>query len=103
MNPTAQQLLNELEYVLKQHNLWASQPPHPANLASQVPFAVDSLTFCEWLQFIFLPKLRAMSAQDQSLPNMQVTPAAEMYLPEQVASGHRQVIAVLQQLDALAS
>lgn len=102
MNPHAQQLLSELESVLKQHNLWSAQPPHPSCLSSQVPFAVDSLTFCEWLQFIFLPNLTAMSEQGQAFPEMQVAPAAEVYLPQQVASGGQEVIAVLKQLDALA-
>lgn len=103
MNPLVHPLLNELECVLKQHGLWSAQRPAETRLASQVPFAVDSLTFCEWLQFIFLPTLRAMSEQGQALPDMHVAPAAEVYLPQQVESGSDELIATLKQLDALAS
>ncbi|WP_229804953.1 YqcC family protein [Alteromonas halophila] len=103
MSQQVQQLLAQLEAELKKQGEWATISPHPSQLASQAPFAVDTLTFCEWLQFIFLPKLSALVEQGQPLPPMAIAPAAEVYLPQQLEQGAEEVIAVLVKLDAMAN
>ncbi len=84
---------------MKRHGLWAEEPPSPSHLDSQAPFAVDTLTFCQWLQFILLPKLSAMLHQQRPLPAMAIAPAAEVYLPKQIDAGQTEIIALLHQLD----
>jgi len=55
--------LIDLEAELRQLNLWAADPPTPEALASEQPFAVDTLALEQWLQFIFFT--RAVSTARQ--------------------------------------
>lgn len=75
-------LLLALTQALHQDNLWAEQSPPPEALVSAQPFACDTLTFAQWLQFIFLPTMTDLIAHNQPLPKqMALTPMAEMALP----------------------
>ncbi len=51
-------LLTALEHELQQRQLWQDILPPDEALASSEPFCVDTLTFPQWLQFIFIPKMR---------------------------------------------
>jgi len=64
----AEQLLL-IERALRLHGLWSPQAPSAEALASTVPFALDSLRFEEWLQWIFLPRMKILLETDQALPN----------------------------------
>lgn len=50
--------LCRLEEQLRNLGLWSTCAPSSDALASSQPFAVDTLTFVEWLQFIFLPRMK---------------------------------------------
>ncbi len=55
------------------------QPPADA-LSSDQPFCVDTLTFPQWLQFVFLPTIQNMLQEDQTLPGRcGIAPMAEEY------------------------
>jgi uncharacterized protein YqcC (DUF446 family) len=43
------QLINDLESELRRQELWQDSKPCAAALSSTVPFAVDTLTFTQWL------------------------------------------------------
>ena len=62
------ELLQRLETELKRRGWWTPQPPSPEALASTRPFHVDTLAFEEWLQWILLPRLRALMDQGAPLP-----------------------------------
>ena len=92
-------LLNQLEVVLKREALWSERKPSATAMASQVPFSADVMAFEQWLQFIYLPRLREMLRVQSALPfTMEVAPAAEVYLPERLT-----VIRILRQLDSVAA
>lgn len=92
-------LLHHLETLLKHEALWSEQPISANAMASQIPFAADVMAFEQWLQFIYLPRLRERLLTQNTLPpTMEVAPAAEVYLPHQVT-----IINVLRRLDRLAS
>lgn len=55
--------------MLKAHDLWTSQPPSTAALASSAPFACDTMPFEQWLQYIFIPKMKALIESRQPLPS----------------------------------
>ena len=77
---TIADLLMDLERELRVLNLWESESPPAEALASKEPFAIDSLTFPQWLQFIFIPRLYFMIEQQQSLPAVSgIKPMAEHY------------------------
>jgi len=67
LSDVAQQLLL-IERELRVLGLWASAPPSPVALASAEPFCVDTLEFEEWLQWIFLPRMKAILEDNQPLP-----------------------------------
>ncbi len=58
----------EIEANLRTSGKWdACQPPNKL-LASTQPFCIDTLTFEQWLQWIFLPRMKQILEQQQSLP-----------------------------------
>lgn len=98
---TAEQL-DGLELLLKQQQLWQSEPINPQARQSQLPFCHDTMTFEQWLQFVFIEKMRALIANKQPLPrNFAIAPMAEMMLSEHPAAN--KVIAQLKTLDNLLS
>lgn len=73
-------VLIDVEYELRRLQLWEETPPAPEALQSVEPFAVDTLTFVQWIQFIFIPKLRTMVEAGYSLPAVSgIAPMAEQY------------------------
>jgi uncharacterized protein YqcC (DUF446 family) len=73
-------LLIDVEAQLRQLDLWEKIPPPAAALASQQPFCIDTLTLPQWLQFVFLPTMYEMLAQQQALPDRcSITPMAEEF------------------------
>jgi len=63
----AQQLLL-IERELRMQGLWSSTAPTAQALASCEPFCVDTLPLEQWLQWIFLPRMKAIIEDDQPLP-----------------------------------
>lgn len=91
-------LLIDIEAELRRLNLWQSEPPSPAALASVEPFAIDTLNFPQWLQFIFLVKIHALIERQQPLPERcNMAPMAEEYF----RGGGLDVAALLDTLVAL--
>ncbi|AWL12619.1 dTDP-4-dehydrorhamnose 3,5-epimerase [Saliniradius amylolyticus] len=80
-NPIAAEglhLLQELEAAMRSRGLWSQTPPGAEALSSQAPFACDTLTFEQWLQFIFVPKLTALIEANEPLPGaMKILPMAQ--------------------------
>ncbi len=63
----AEQLLL-IERELRMLGTWETLPPDPQVLASREPFCVDTLTFEQWLQWIFLPRMKAILEAGAALP-----------------------------------
>jgi uncharacterized protein YqcC (DUF446 family) len=59
----------QLENALQKVGLWSNKLPNSNALKSQAPFACDQLSFEQWLQFIFIPKLREHLSLNITLPN----------------------------------
>lgn len=95
--------LLQLETDMYQDGIWPNEEPAEHDLKnameSAVPFAVDCLAFESWLAFIFIPKMRVLLTQEQPLPPMQITPAAEIYL----SSANQRTLSQLQRIDNIAS
>ncbi|MCL5048955.1 YqcC family protein [Aliidiomarina maris] len=96
-----QQLLEQLSDELKSLQLWQSKPPAAAALRSVEPFAVDTLAFHQWLQFVMIPRMQVLIAQRHPLPDkMAVSPmAVQVYRGE--LKIHRNLIACLREIDTL--
>jgi uncharacterized protein YqcC (DUF446 family) len=61
-----QMLLIERELHLL--GLWSAEPPSAQALSSQQPFCVDTLAFEEWLQWIFMPRMKEVIERGLQLP-----------------------------------
>jgi uncharacterized protein YqcC (DUF446 family) len=79
-------LLLAVEKELRAMQLWEQQMPSAQALASDQPFAIDKLSFNQWLQFIFLPKMAEIVETASALPESCSTApmAEEFYRAEQV-------------------
>ncbi|MCC5856277.1 MAG: YqcC family protein [Idiomarina sp.] len=93
------QILVQLRNELIAHELWESTPPAPEALQSNQPFAVDTLDFHQWLQFIMIPELEHRIAHGIALPSkIAVSPMAfEVWRGKW--KERRELIALLKQLD----
>jgi uncharacterized protein YqcC (DUF446 family) len=74
-------LVDNLERVLRQLDYWAPAPPKAALLDSAAPFSVDTLSFPEWLQWQFIPRMRSVLYARAPLPGASaIYPYAELCL-----------------------
>ncbi|AXM96478.1 YqcC family protein [Pseudomonas plecoglossicida] len=58
-----------IERELQVQGWWGDEPPSDEALASTVPFAVDTMSFEQWLQWIFLQRMRIIIELGQPLPS----------------------------------
>jgi uncharacterized protein YqcC (DUF446 family) len=93
--------LREIEAALRAQRLWHHQPPSAEALNSTAPFAVDTLSFTQWLQFVFLPQMQRLVNRGGALPtNCAITPMAQEYCRQQAIAA-APFIKPLQRLDSL--
>ncbi|WP_169791600.1 YqcC family protein [Sandaracinus amylolyticus] len=57
-----------IERAIRDANQWASTPIASERMNFQQPFAADTMTPVEWLQFVFLPRIRKIDAGGSTLP-----------------------------------
>lgn len=61
-------ILLQVEATLRTHGRWDRiQPPDHA-LGSRQPFCIDTLRFEQWLQWIFLPRMKKILETSRPLP-----------------------------------
>jgi uncharacterized protein YqcC (DUF446 family) len=71
-------ILDALESEMQTLSMWQTVEPSAEALASTEPFAVDTLSFAEWVQWIMIPLFRKMVRLGQPLPtNSDIQPMAE--------------------------
>lgn len=58
-----------IERELHVQGWWDAEAPSAEALASVTPFAVDVMSFEQWLQWIFLPRMKLILELGQPLPN----------------------------------
>lgn len=92
--------LIDLEAALRTAGLWQRQRPPAEALASQQPFCVDTLELPQWLQFVFIPRMRMLLESNQSLPdNCAIAPMVEEFGRDRDLSLD-ELAAVLARIDA---
>lgn len=95
--------LIQIEIELRQLGAWESEPPPPEALQSTQPFAVDRLAFTQWLQFVFIRRMKVLIEQGQPLPQVSgMAPMAEEHFRPREESGHS-LINELAEMDRLLS
>lgn len=53
------------EAEMRRIGYWQAQPLRPEQLKFTQAFAMDTMAFAQWLQFIFLPRVREAAAANQ--------------------------------------
>ena len=93
-------LLGELELALRAAGLWEAVLPDHAALESDQPFCVDTLRLPQWLQWVFLPRMRALlDARAPLPPRCGIAAMAEMYFLGQQGSAIERIIELLAEID----
>lgn len=93
--------LMDIEKELRALQLWEFDTLSDAALMSEQPFAVDTMTFPQWLQFIFLPRMYFILEQQLPLPgNCAIAPMGEQYFSG-VGLHAAPLITYLQNIDGL--
>ncbi|WP_105190326.1 YqcC family protein [Pseudoalteromonas sp. T1lg48] len=88
-------LLQQLETQLQAHKLWQQEPIDAQLLLSGQPFCVDTLRFEQWLQFVFIVKMRELVQSRAVLPSsIALTPMAQVQWPGRYLSVHRTLEAI---------
>lgn len=81
MDPVNHQLADlilGIEAEMRRIGLWQSERPDAEALSSLVPFCHDTLAFSQWLQWVFLPKMKAVVETEEDFPaSSDITPLAE--------------------------
>lgn len=89
-----------IERAMRDGGYWHDQAPKPAAMASRTPFCADTLVFTEWLQFLFIPKMRALIERGGPLPQQSaIAVMATQKLEDR--PGRAELMAQLETFDAL--
>lgn len=71
-------LLLAIEAEMRRISLWEEVRPSEKALSSLVPFCHDTLAFHQWLQWVFLPKMKRVLETEEDFPtSSDITPLAE--------------------------
>ncbi|AMM81299.1 MULTISPECIES: YqcC family protein [Pasteurella] len=75
--------LQQLQLNMQSLGLWQMTPPPESAFLSEQPFALDTMSPTEWLQWIFIPRMYALIESEAGLPNkISITPYLEEALKE---------------------
>lgn len=96
-------LLTQLKQELKALMLWQEHQPSPYELASEMPFHYDTLSFEQWLQFVFIERINLMIEESQPLPSeISLSPMAEESF-KTYGNNTSKLLEIIYQLDCLLS
>lgn len=92
-------LLSLLEDELRAQDRWEPSPPDAERLRSTMPFAADVLSFDQWLQWVLLPRFRALLDLGADLPTAcAIRPMAEEVYDDDDLPAQR-IVGLLGELD----
>lgn len=90
-----------IERELRVLGWWQEEAPSVEALASLEPFCVDTLTFEQWLQWIFLPRMKVLLETGAALPSVSgIQAMAEMVYQQQPGIARR-LLELLGEFDRL--
>lgn len=96
--------LQNIEEAMRSLKIWSDDPqdmPADEALASTVPFCLDTMEFHQWLQYVFVPKMRKILEKEHPLPkDLKIHTVAEEYYRGKWQL-YRELLIALRHLDAL--
>src|SRR5512139_290690 len=101
MHQTADHLL-AIEQEMRRIGLWETTPPAKEALESLIPFCYDTLKFQQWLQWVFLPKMKLAIEHQIDFPSSSnIAALAEMCFPELINIDTTRLLEMLRRFDEL--
>ena len=95
--------LLQIEIELRQLGVWQTESLPPEAFQSTQPFCLDTMDFTQWLQFVFLEKMKMLVEAGHPLPEVSgIAPMAEEHYRGREQSG-RELISALEEMDRLLS
>jgi uncharacterized protein YqcC (DUF446 family) len=64
--------VREIETEMQQIGLWQGEPLKPEQYQFHAAFAMDTMSFGQWLQFVFIPKVKEAAQASQFPAKSQV-------------------------------
>lgn len=95
--------LLQIEVELRKLGEWQSDVPPAEAFESTQPFCLDTMDFTQWLQFVFIERMKQLVEADMPLPSASgIAPMAEEHFRGRSQSGAG-LIRVLVEMDTLLS
>ena len=95
--------LLRIEIELRRLGAWESEPPPAEAFRSDKPFCLDTMAFTQWLQFVFVDRMKVLIEGGHRLPEGSgIAPMAEEHFRGRPESG-RALIRELEVMDRLLS
>lgn len=94
-------LLDDIEVEIKRLDLWEEEPPPASAFRSSNPFCFDTMAVTQWLQWVFIPRMRETLAMSVPLAApCQVAPVVELYFDD-IGADRGELVLLLEEFDAL--
>ena len=95
--------LLRIEIELRRMDVWEASPPPEHAFQSTQPFCLDTMEFTQWLQFVFVERMKVIIENDHPLPSASgIAPMAEEHFRGRPESGSR-LVRELEAIDRLLS
>lgn len=95
--------LLRIEIELRRLGLWDEEPPPPEAFQSTQPFCIDTLEFTQWVQFVFVERMKVIIENDHPLPAVSgIAPMAEEHFRGRAESAEG-LVRELEEIDRLLS
>ena len=66
---TVAQHLDAIEAEMRRIGYWQAEPPPPEAFEFRQAFAMDTRAFVQWLQWVFVPRVREIVAEHGEFPH----------------------------------
>ena len=94
-------LLEQLENNLKISELWSTEEISEEKFSSKLPFCADTMSYPEWLQFVFIKKMQMLVEEDGALPSASgLFPMAQVYFGRAIFR-YRELAGILLKFDRI--
>lgn len=89
----------EIEAEMRRQKLWEVQSPPAEALQSLMPFCHDTLSFSQWLQWVFLQKIKSAIESEIDIPShSDIAPLAE-YAFEKMKQNTTRLLQLIEEFD----
>lgn len=63
-----ERIIDKIEDEMKRIGYWSAEPPPDSAYQAQQAFAMDRMTFAQWLQFILIPRVHTLLDEKGAFP-----------------------------------